>query len=424
MTAPPQLAAGPWYTRLHWQIMIAMATGGTLAMVVGEPAVPWVGWLGTVFIRLLRMIIVPLVLTSIISGVASVGGGRSLGRLGIKTLAYYITTSLLAILVGLVLVNIIQPGARSDPRTAETAGAESVAVQQLETPQGISDVLERLIPTNPVAAAANGEMLGLIFFAILVGVTLTRLPPQPGATLRGIVDSSFELMMVLATGIIRLAPLGVLGLITTAVAGKELADFQPLLWYILTVALGLSFHLLITLPLLLLLVGRINPRIHFRNMADALLTAFSTSSSAATLPVTIHGVEKKAGVSNRVTSFVLPMGATINMDGTALLECVAVMFMAQVLGFGLDIPTQFIVVLTALLASIGAAAIPSAGLVIIFIITEAINMRGPEVVLLVGTLLAIDRPLDMFRTMVNVFSDSCGAAIIARSEGETGVDVS
>ena len=376
------------------------------------------------FIRLLRMIIVPLVLTSIISGVASVGGGRSLGRLGIKTLAYYITTSLLAILVGLVLVNIIQPGARSDPRTAETAGAESVAVQQLETPQGISDVLERLIPTNPVAAAANGEMLGLIFFAILVGVTLTRLPPQPQTTLRGIVDSSFELMMVLATGIIRLAPLGVLGLITTAVAGKELADFQPLLWYILTVALGLSFHLLITLPLLLLLVGRINPRIHFRNMADALLTAFSTSSSAATLPVTIHGVEKKAGVSNRVTSFVLPMGATINMDGTALLECVAVMFMAQVLGFGLDIPTQFIVVLTALLASIGAAAIPSAGLVIIFIITEAINMRGPEVVLLVGTVLAIDRPLDMFRTMVNVFSDSCGAAIIARSEGETGVDVS
>ncbi len=417
MTARPQLAAGAWYTRLHWQIMIAMFIGGTLAMTVGEPAVPWVGWLGTVFIRLLRMIIVPLVVTSIISGVASVGGGRSLGRLGVKTLAYYVTTSILAILVGLILVNIIQPGTRSDPRDAE-----SVVVQELETPEGVSDVLERLIPTNPVAAAANGEMLGLIFFAILVGITLTRLPAKSSATLRGLVDSSFELMMVLATGIIRLVPLGVLGLITTAVAGKEVRDFEPLLWFIFTVTLGLRIHLLVTLPLLLLLVGRINPRIHFRNMADALLTAFSTSSSAATLPVTIHGVEKKAGVSNRVTSFVLPMGATINMDGTALLECVAVMFMAQVLGFGLDIQTQFMVVLTALLASIGAAAIPSAGLVVIFIITEAINTRGPEVVLLVGTLLAIDRPLDMFRTMVNVFSDSCGAAIIARSEGETGVD--
>jgi proton glutamate symport protein len=419
MTDRPHLVSGSWYTCLHWQILVAMISGIALAVFVGEPAVPWVGWLGTIFIRLLRMIIVPLVLTSIISGVASVGGGRSLGRLGVKTLAYYLTTSILAILVGLILVNIIQPGTRSDPREAE-----SVVVQELETPQGVSDVLERLIPLNPVAAAANGEMLGLIFFAILVGITLTRLPKQPAATLRNLFDSGFELMMVLATGIIRLAPLGVLGLITTAVAGKEFKDFEPLLWYIFTVALGLSIHLLITLPLLLLLVGRINPRIHFRNMTDALLTAFSTSSSAATLPVTIHGVEKKAGVSNRVTSFVLPMGATINMDGTALLECVAVMFMAQVLGFGLDLPTQFIVVLTALLASIGAAAIPSAGLVVIFIITEAINMRGPEVVILVGTLMAIDRPLDMFRTMVNVFSDSCGAAIIARSEGETGVDAS
>jgi Na+/H+-dicarboxylate symporter len=235
-------------------------------------------------------------------------------------------------------------------------------------------------------------------------------------------DSGFELMMVIAGGVIRLAPLGVLGLITTAVAAKGMDSFRPLGWYMLTVAGGLAIHLFVTLPLLLLLAGRINPRVHFRNMTDTLLTAFSTSSSAATLPVTLHDVEKKAGVSNRVTSFVLPMGATINMDGTALYECVAVIFMAQVMGFGLDFQAQFIVVVTALLASIGAAAIPSAGLVVIFIITEAINMRGPEVAVLVGTLLAIDRPLDMFRTVVNVFSDSCGAAIIARSEGEAGVD--
>jgi len=286
----------------------------------------------------------------------------------------------------------------------------------------MSDVFMRLIPLNPVKAAADGDMLGLIFFAILMGIALTRLPAKSSHLLRGMFDSGFELMMVIAGGVIRLAPLGVLGLITTAVAAKGMDSFRPLGWYMLTVAGGLAIHLFVTLPLLLLLAGRINPRVHFRNMTDTLLTAFSTSSSAATLPVTLHDVEKKAGVSNRVTSFVLPMGATINMDGTALYECVAVIFMAQVMGFGLDFQAQFIVVVTALLASIGAAAIPSAGLVVIFIITEAINMRGPEVAVLVGTLLAIDRPLDMFRTVVNVFSDSCGAAIIARSEGEAGVD--
>ncbi|MCZ6601144.1 MAG: dicarboxylate/amino acid:cation symporter [Acidobacteria bacterium] len=413
----PSLHQGPWYFRLHWQIALALGAGLVLGFGVGEAAVPWVGWLGTAFIRLLRMVIVPLVITSITSGIASVGSGRSLGRLGAKTLAYYITTSVLAILVGLVLVNVIQPGSHSDLTTAER-----VEVEQLDTPGSLSEIFMRLIPLNPVAAAASGDMLGLIFFAILMGIALTRLPPRPADMLRGLFDSGFELMMVIAGGVIRLAPLGVLGLITTAGADKGVESFKPLGWYMLTVASGLAIHLFVTLPLLLLLVGRINPRIHFRNMTDALLTAFSTSSSAATLPVTLHDVEKKAGVSNRVTSFVLPMGATINMDGTALYECVAVIFMAQVMGFGLDVQAQFIVVVTALLASIGAAAIPSAGLVVIFIITEAINMRGPEVAILVGTLLAIDRPLDMFRTMVNVFSDSCGAAIIARSEGESDVD--
>jgi Na+/H+-dicarboxylate symporter len=413
----PSLHQGPWYARLHWQIALALVAGLTLGFTIGEPAVRWVGWMGTAFIRLLRMVIVPLVLTSITSGIASVGSGRSLGRLGAKTLLYYVTTSILAILVGLVLVNVIQPGIHAD-----LTGAARAEVAQLDTPGSMSDVFMRLIPLNPVKAAADGDMLGLIFFAILMGIALTRLPAKSSHLLRGMFDSGFELMMVIAGGVIRLAPLGVLGLITTAVAAKGMDSFRPLGWYMLTVAGGLAIHLFVTLPLLLLLAGRINPRVHFRNMTDTLLTAFSTSSSAATLPVTLHDVEKKAGVSNRVTSFVLPMGATINMDGTALYECVAVIFMAQVMGFGLDFQAQFIVVVTALLASIGAAAIPSAGLVVIFIITEAINMRGPEVAVLVGTLLAIDRPLDMFRTVVNVFSDSCGAAIIARSEGEAGVD--
>jgi Na+/H+-dicarboxylate symporter len=214
----------------------------------------------------------------------------------------------------------------------------------------------------------------------------------------------------------------VFALITRMVGTTGFEAFRPLALYALTIGTGLSIHLFLTLPTLLIVLGRISPRIHFANMRDPLLVAFSTSSSAATLPVTINAVENKVGVSNRISSFVLPMGATVNMDGTALFECVGAMFIAQVLGFELGAIQQVIIVLTALLASIGAAAIPSAGLVVIFIVLEAIGLTGPEVGLIVGSMLAIDRPLDMYRTAVNIFSDSCGAAIIARSEGEEGVD--
>jgi Na+/H+-dicarboxylate symporter len=190
----------------------------------------------------------------------------------------------------------------------------------------------------------------------------------------------------------------------------------------LTIASGLTIHMFVTLPILLIVLGRIDPRIHFRNMLEPLTTAFSTSSSGATLPVTLRTIETKVGVSNRVSSFVLPMGATVNMDGTALYECAGALFIAQVLGAEIGLGQQVMVVFTALLASVGAAAVPSAGLVIIFLVLDAINLRGPEVAVIVGTMFAIDRPLDMYRTAVNVFSDSCGAAIIARSEGEDGVD--
>ena len=235
-------------------------------------------------------------------------------------------------------------------------------------------------------------------------------------------DAGFQAMMRLTSGVIRFAPIGVFGLIVRVVGTSGLDSFRPLAKYMLTIGLGLTFHLFVTLPVLLILMGRIRPAVHFRNMREALAMAFSTSSSAATLPVTIDAVENKMGVSNRVTSFVLPMGATVNMDGTALYECAGVLFISQVLGIDLSVWQQLLVVLTALLASIGAAAVPSAGLVIIFIVLESVNLRGPEVDMIVGAMLAVDRPLDMYRTAVNVFSDSCGAAIIARSEGEVDVD--
>jgi len=408
---------GPWYGRLHNQILIAMLLGALLGGVFGEGAVRWFGWLGTVFVRLMRMLIVPLILTSIVSGVASVGSGKSLGRLGLKTLVYYLSTSFVAIFTGLVLVNLVRPGVGAD-----LGGAATAELPEIETPSNLLEIFLRMIPTNPVAAMVEGDMLGIIFFAIIMGISLNYLPEQWRGTFRRGVDGAFEWMMIVTHGVMRLLPLGVLGLITRAVASAGWDTFKALGMYMITIAGGLSIHILVTLPLLLIFVGRMKPWIHYRNMREAMLTAFSTSSSAVTLPVTLRCVEERAGVSNRVSSFVLPMGATVNMDGTALYECVGVIFIAQVLGIDLSFTAQMTVVITALLASIGAAGIPSAGLVMIFIVTKAVNLTGPEVAVIVGTMLAIDRPLDMMRTMTNVLSDSCGAAIIARSEGEMDVN--
>ncbi len=409
----------PWYWRLHWQILIAMAVGIVAGLVGGPALVPQVEWLGTLFIKLLKMIIVPLILTSIVSGVASVGGGRDLGRLFGKTLGYYVLSSALAIFAGLVAVNLIKPGVGAD-----IGGAEQRTIPELETPSSAMDLLLDIVPDNVVSAAAEADMLAVIFFSILLGLSMAALPEGPRQTLLGVFEAGFQAMMKLTTGVIRFAPIGVFGLITSLVGSSGLASFAALGKYMLTIALSLTFHLFLTLPLLLVLLGRIRPSIHFRNMIEPLVMAFSTSSSGATLPVTLQTVETKVGVSNRISSFVLPMGATVNMDGTALYECAGVLFIAQVLGAELTLGAQLVVVLTALLASIGAAAVPSAGLVIIFIVLEAVNLRGPEVELIVGAMLAIDRPLDMYRTAVNVFSDSCGAAIIARSEGESAVDTS
>jgi Na+/H+-dicarboxylate symporter len=394
-----------------------MALGAAAGAIGGEAFADRVGWIGTLFVRFLKMIIVPLVLTSIVSGVASLGGARSLGRLFSKTLGYYVLSSALAIAVGLVMVNWIRPGVG-----AQIVGTQGAGLPELSTPDSAVDLLLDMVPVNVVQAAANGDMLALIVFSVLFGVAIAGLPAQPRETLTRLFDGAFQAMMRLTGGIIRLAPIGVFALIGRVTGTAGLEAFRALALYMLTIAASLSIHLFLTLPLLLLLLGRIRPQLHFRNMLEPLTMAFSTASSAATLPVTLRAVEEKVGVSNRTSSFVLPLGATVNMDGTALYECAGVLFIAQVLGADLSATQQVVVVVTALLASIGAAAVPSAGLVVIFLVLESVNLRGPEVDAIVGAMLAIDRPLDMFRTAVNVFSDSCGAAIIARSEGEAGVN--
>jgi Na+/H+-dicarboxylate symporter len=409
----------PWYRKLHWQIFFAMLLGVVAGLLGGPGLADKVGWVGTLFVRLLKMVIVPLVVTSIVTGVASMGGGRSLGRMFGKTLGYYVLSSLLAILVGLLAVNLIQPGKGAGEILL---GADTVELPELSAPSSPVELILKMVPVNVVEAASKADMLALILFCILLGMSIGGLPQEPRETLLKFFDAAFRAMMRLTGFVIAVAPIGVFGLITRVVGTSGLAAFKALGLYMVTVASGLTIHLFVTLPLLLLLLGRIHPRIHLRNMVEPLIMAFSTSSSGATLPVTLRAVEHKVGVSNRVSSFVLPMGATVNMDGTALYECAGVLFIAQTLGFQLGFMEQATVVITALLASIGAAAVPSAGLVIIFLVLEAVNLRGPEVELLVGTMLAVDRPLDMYRTAVNVFSDSCGAAIIARSEGEEDVD--
>ena len=406
-----------WYKRLHWQVLIAMLVGGGIGLTpAGEAFAEYFGWLGTLFMRLLRMIIVPLVLTSIISGVASAGGGRVVGRMFGKTLTYYMVSSFLAALTGLILFNIINPG-RDYPVPAD------IETPDLATPDSLIDLLLDIVPTNFFAAASGGDMLGIIFFCIVFGIAITTLPEGPRTKITSLVDALFKAMMALTRGIIKLLPIGVFGLIVTLTAGTGLQAAGNLAQYVVALSSGLAFHFLITLPLLLYFWGRVSPWKHMMNMREPLLVAFSTSSSAATLPVTLTTVRKKVGVSNRVSSFTLPMGATVNMDGTAVMECVGALFIAQALGAEIGFTTQVAVVFTAMLASIGAAAVPSAGLVVIFIILNVIGIGdNPQALLIVGAMLSIDRPLDMARTAVNVYSDSCAAAVVGKWEGEEGID--
>lgn len=397
--------------KLHWQIFIALIISIPFGYYFREQVI-YISWIGDIFLRALNMIIIPLIFSSIVSGVANMGSGQNLGRLGLKTFSYYILTSLLAILTGLLLVNIIQPG--TGVNIGQTAAPEGITTEG----SSLIDILTRIVPENLFSEMAKGNVLPIIFFSVLLGFFINKIKPDYQQKLSSFFDAFFEVMMKITLFIIRFAPFGILGLVANEVANNadQLSSIAgSMAIYMLTVFIALNIHAFITLPILVRFIGKGKPFLHFKNMFSPLLTAFSTSSSGATLPLTIDAVENKSGVSNKITSFTLPLGATINMDGTALYECVAAMFIAQVYGVDLGIGQQFLVVVTALLASIGAAAIPMAGLVMITVILSAVNLPLEGI----GLILAVDRILDMYRTSVNVWSDSCGAVIIAKSEGET-----
>lgn len=374
--------------------------------------IDWISWLGVLFLRALKMLIIPLVFSSLISGVANLGGGDNLGRLGMKTLGYYMLTSMLAIVTGLFFVNIIKPGVGMSPEVGDLSDLPQLA----NSADSIGQTLLEIVPVNIVNVMASGDMLPIIFFAILLGFFINKIGDKPRIILTDFFNAFFDLMMKITMWVIRFTPLGIFGIVAKQIADQD--DLMGLVssmgLYMGTVLLALIFHAAITLPLLTRFIGKANPIKHFKAVSTPLLTAFSTSSSGATLPLTINSVEKNDGVSNKITSFTLPLGATINMDGTALYELVAAMFIAQVYGHDMTIVQQLIMVFTALLASIGAAAIPMAGMVMLTVVLTAVGLPLEGV----GLILAVDRILDMFRTSVNVWSDTCGAVIIAKSEGE------
>lgn len=422
----------PWYRKLHWQIIIGLALG--LLFGLWAAAQGWSNWvdrwvapLGTVFINLLKLIAVPLVLASLIVGVTSLSDLRRLSRIGTKTIALYIATTTVAITLGLVLVNLLQPGhtvpadMRERLQSAYAADVEAPAeLAQQARERGPLQFLVDIVPENVFSAAAdNRNMLQVVFIALLSGIGLLLIPQEKARPVIAFFDGVNALVIRLVELIMRTAPVGVFALMAgtiTSIAHDNLEQVLELLaalgYYSLTVLLGLVLHTLGTYPLLVRLGAGMPLKVFFGGIAPAQLVAFSTSSSGATLPVTMECAEKNLKIPEEVSSFVLPLGATINMDGTALYQAVASVFIAQTLGLGLDLGAQLTILLTAVLASIGTAAVPSAGIVMLVIILESVGVPSAGIALILG----VDRILDMCRTVTNVTGDLTVASVVAATE--------
>lgn len=457
----------PWRWKLHAQVFTGLFAGALVGLVLGMWAVGQIpgeaapaargvaggalvrdhalfailDLLGDLFLNALFAITIPLITTSILLAVTRIGGNRDFGRLGGKTLGYYLATSAIAIVTGLVLVNLFTPGLTDsgagilEGQDLSAFQGEQGEVAKKVAGRGLADFLDifrSMVPSNLVAAAGAGNFIGLIVASIVAGFFLGRIAPERRAALENVIQAIYDLTILVTDLVLRLAPIGVLALIACTFAEQYAtlwpdARFASFITGIVTFAAvalaALLVHFLVTLPLILYLVARVSPLAHYRAMAPALVTAFSTASSSATLPVTIECVEKRAGVSPRIAGFTLPIGATVNMDGTALYECVAAVFICQAFGVELSLTQQLLIVVVALLTSVGVAGVPSASLVAIAVILRTVQGQLPpgaevDLVLGMGLLFVFDRPLDMARTAVNMFSDSVGAVTIARSERE------
>ncbi len=397
-----------------------LETSFSSVKVIRNPKTPatWIKWLGDIFIRLLNLVAVPLVLASLIAGAASLGDIRKFARIGTKTLTYFLTTTAFAVVIGLVLANTIQPGERMDKATKENL----LMTYSGDTKDRISTELEfdainmivEMVPRNPFAALSQGEMLQIVFFAVFFGMILTVANQEKSKIILDFFDALSEIMIKMIDIIMKFAPIGVFALIAATVSEFGFNILETLFWYALTIVIGLFLHTVGTYAAMVKIFSNMSLKKFFSGLRPMQIVAFTTSSSAATLPVNMECCQENLGVSKSITSFVLPLGATINMDGTALYQGVATVFIAQVYGMDLSLAQQITVVFMAVLASIGTAPVPGVGIIMLIIILKSVGVPEQGIALILG----IDRILDMCRTVTNVTGDAAGAVIVAHSERE------
>ncbi len=444
----------PWRWPLYTQVACALSAGLLAGWISGTRKPPAASFRadlelyalgGELFMSALKLVVVPLVVSSIASAAATMGRTAGFARLGFRTLGYFFLTTLCATLIGLLLVNTCAPGQGGLAKgaravLAETGGAAAQGARKIQRAAelqagngggsifaNLAAILRDLVPPNIFSAMAKDNMLGIILASLVFGIFVGRLEPGWRDPLENLLEGLNKVLLSITWLVLRCLPLGVFCLIArtaaeTVAAGDALERLGQVWRFALVVTSGLALQLFAVYPLLLVLCARVRPWRHFKAFAPAMLTAFTTASSSATLPVSLDCLEKRAGVSKRVAGFVAPLGATVNMDGTALYECAVVMFLAQLHGVHLDAASQFLIVTLALLTSIGVAGIPAASLGAIVLILGAVNARLPAGAAIppeaLGLVLIVDRPLDMLRTTVNVTGDSVGAVILARGEGE------
>ena len=419
---------------LHWKIIIGLVLGlifGVLAAANGWGGFTtnWIAPFGKIFINLLKLIAVPLVLSSLITGVASLSDLKKLSRIGGKTITIYIVTTAISVTIGLVSVNLLKPGdtvpedmkVKLQETYKSAASGKLEAADQIKERRPLQPIVD-MVPSNFFSSASNNRnMLQVVFVAIIIGIALIQIPKNKARPVLDFMEGINDLVIKLVDNIMLMAPIGVFALIAdtiTSVAGDNLNNVLELLsalgFYMLAVIIGLIIHMVFTYTAVLKIFSNMSLKKFYQGIAPAQLLAFSTSSSAATLPVTMERCEDELGVSEEVSSFVLPLGATINMDGTALYQAVAAVFIAQTLGMDLTLGAQLTIVLTAVLASIGTAAVPGAGIIMLIIILEAIGVPSAGIALILG----VDRILDMMRTVTNVTGDASVAVAVASSEGQ------
>ncbi|MBK8506254.1 MAG: dicarboxylate/amino acid:cation symporter [Saprospiraceae bacterium] len=415
---------------LHWKILIGMVLGilvGIIASMMGanQIIVNWVKPFGTIFINLLKLIAIPLIIASLIKGVSDLKDISKLSRMGGRTVVIYLFTTMFAVSLGLILVNIIKPGSSINEQTRQgllegyaTEASGKIALAEAQKSSGPLQALVDLVPDNIFKAMGdNGNMLQVIFFVILFGIGLILIEPAKAKPITDFIDGLNEVVLKMIDMIMLVAPYGVFALLAALIVESPSWDlFKALLWYSVTVLIGLFILILFVYPMLAKAIGGFSYKQFFAGISPAQLVAFSTSSSAATLPVTMERVHEHMGVDEEVSSFVLPIGATVNMDGTSLYQGVAAIFIAQTFGLELTVGAQLGIVLTATLASIGSAAVPSAGMIMLVIVLGAAGI--PEAGL--ALIFAVDRPLDMVRTIANVTSDATVSIIVAKSLGLLG----